>query len=621
MPERPLAAAFGDRRTAKAALVVGSLFVAVAAVLAAGRPARGYEISMYAATPTAAWILLVVGSALYFSILLFFRVRRLPVMYWTIAWTGLLLVVTVVVSLPLIRGYFQYGGTDQVHHIRMVQSLVATGQLSTHNFYPATHTFVAVLSFVLGVDPTVLAKVVPVLFTLLFAGFGYVFASELFDDHSRVAFVSVLYLLLPFNSLQVQLYPESVSVIFSIVVLYLALVHMREGATHPGYRVLLSLTALFLAFTHPANAAVLAATTMVTGGCWYVATRLTRVGASRRVRAFVGGWWTAGLILGITLFIWLSKFRAFRVNVSAIVGRTVQVLASALPTWLVGDGWTVPGATSSNVQSVSGPLSRLSIVEVVQYIWRMYGDSIFVGGFAAIAVLLIAYSYWSRCDPEWTERSRLATLCLVFILAICADAAFYLVVGRQTIGRLLNLPLFAVVAPLLAGSVLLRLVQRFPHERIGNALIVGVLFLLFWSSVLSVYHSPWIYSMGWHLTHGDASGAEWFQEHRVEGVSAEAISLGGNLVSPEQSGLFPPHFGYDEVARAGDAVVGCPYLVIDNRLRAALAHPMVMEARLNMDRWEFTESDFDELSIDSSVNKVYTNSELDVFKVAGPCAT
>src|SRR6056297_3153531 len=122
-----------SRRWEKGALLVGFASLAAAVLVAHGSPPEGYELSIYAATPTGFWVGVGVALAVAVTVGLAREdlTHRLALV---LGGTAML----AVAGLPVIRSYYFFGAGDSLTHLAWVKD-IAAGRLSVLNFlYPGT---------------------------------------------------------------------------------------------------------------------------------------------------------------------------------------------------------------------------------------------------------------------------------------------------------------------------------------------------------------------------------------------------------------------------------------------------------------------------------------------------
>lgn len=127
-------------------LGLGFLMVAAAVLLARSAPATGYERSIYAGTPGAVWLLVGIALTIAAGAVVYHASHRTLVIGATLGATTM----TVVMSLPIVRGYHFFGAADSLTHLGWTRDLAA-GVVEPHSlFYPAYHTLSLGLSHLLG---------------------------------------------------------------------------------------------------------------------------------------------------------------------------------------------------------------------------------------------------------------------------------------------------------------------------------------------------------------------------------------------------------------------------------------------------------------------------------------
>lgn len=258
----------GERLVASTA----GILLALGVGLARSEPATGYELSIYASTPVAAWACLA-GSILLSVVLLCTTDRcwlggglaSLGVLAWS--------------AMPQIRGHHLMGADSLVHY-QHVQYLVEQGTPQDW-FYPVAHVVAAMVGRVTGVGPRVgLLLLVPT-FLLLFFVTVPVLGRALFPTVPRQPLVVTGFvlavLLLPINWLGSNLrpHPATLALLASPLLFFLVYRYYRD----PSVRSVVCLVVVFVAllFLHPLVALLLfAALVGVSAGGW-VASLRTRV--------------------------------------------------------------------------------------------------------------------------------------------------------------------------------------------------------------------------------------------------------------------------------------------------------------------------------------------------------
>jgi hypothetical protein len=247
-------------------------------------------------------------------------------------------------------------------------------------------------------------------------------------------------------------------------------------------------------------------------------------------------------------------------------------------------------------------------VEVIEYNVKMYGDNLVYVALSIVAGVIIFKKIRKR-----EKNVRFLSLLFIFFIT-CFPVEFILMIGfPQRLGRVLNLMYGMVVSPILVGFAVCEI---FKKKKIATVVVTLLFASTFGISILSVYHSPWIFSPSWHITSMDVKGADFFFTYRNSELEFEAMGIDPSLMLGKV-GLIPAHFNYTYHKPLGESIAHDCYIMINKRCKLANIDPVVSKAQLSMlGGWGFDRKDFDNLENDSSVAKIYSNGEFDLFLVS-----
>ena len=160
-------------------------------------------------------------------------------------------------------------------------------------------------------------------------------------------------------------------------------------------------------------------------------------------------------------------------------------------------------------------------------------------------------------------------------------------------------------------------------------MIVVMLCLVSTLSVFNVYRSPWTLSAGSHMTEMETSGLDWFLVKQDESTplyfndyswnkytrhfqELHKTSVQQPLVMTES---VPRHFGYDQkqhlTQSINDSEDNVFYMATNERLRQN--YLAVLEEWRSLKDY-YSKGDFSRLNDDSSVMKLYVNSEWEIWR-------
>lgn len=303
------------------ALVVGFLAVTVALLAAYSRPATGYELSIYRATPTVFWVGIGLGflSAIYVSTTALHARRHVD---------AALLLATIcgvaVVALPVIRSYTFYGAGDSLSHLGWARE-IQTGTIPpTDVVYPGVHLTASALSALTGDPLTRTLQYVPtVVFPLVFVVFTVLCLRVLTESRwAPVVGVFSAVLFVPINQISVHVvtHPTSQAILFLPVVLYVLFRFLLDEsgglALTTAFGVLLLVVGLALLLVHPQETFTFLS---LLGGIWLLQVAVRRgrpdhpIAAHRSVFAPL-------ILLLLTHVLWTSQHARARTRVSSTLG-------------------------------------------------------------------------------------------------------------------------------------------------------------------------------------------------------------------------------------------------------------------------------------------------------------
>ncbi len=590
--------------------IVGFGLIIPALLLLHNSPAEGYELSIYSATPTAAWVCLILSLCIGIFILTHQAFAEVRSNLWLI---GILLVVSAIFTLliiPPLRGYFAFWSGDPLIHIGMVKDIIADGYFGGGNRYPITHLLVAMDSQICNISPMWGAGYLLPFISILFILSTFLLARVILPNKGQVLLAIAASAILFYGTAHASLYPHTLSLLMLPWVFYFYM----KGLEKPLWqnKLLLILSLVFYPFVYPPTALIITMSLLLA--------ELIRWGLGKRFTPHVKSsiWLGPALISFIVLFLWASRFYGFN---------TVIITAWG---WLRGETITIPyiAATQEMIYPVLG---KFGIAELVL---KQYGDNI-----ALVLLSLIAMVFIIRRISQ-AEMWRPFLAVVLFILSGVLSIVFFMTILAVSVGRLLSLNYAMWVTPILAGFILYELFRR--RSRVRVVAVSGILIILSLVGIFGLYTSPNVNQPSPQLTYMNIEANNWLHDHAVPVYTATTMGYYFNTVSdlfghvartPEGERIFfgpryddpkvgiPEHFGYSQQERLGDSVSE-RFLVLTEGFRDVsilLNHPnskMYSGGLLGSAR--FNEDDFAGLELDPTVAKLYSNKEADVWYISSP---
>ncbi len=183
------------QRFQKVVLIFLFLLLSVALIITWNTPATGYEASIYRSTPLILWVSLITsviaGIALVVVSIAKNELDQNPL--WKIGFFLVFLSYAVCLALFIIRGYYMWCMTgDPASHIGWIKETLSTGHTAGGVIYPIIHIFLSEIVFLTGLDLIILHKITPIIFSILFIVYMYIFAKTVFSSTAAQLLVGLI---------------------------------------------------------------------------------------------------------------------------------------------------------------------------------------------------------------------------------------------------------------------------------------------------------------------------------------------------------------------------------------------------------------------------------------------
>jgi hypothetical protein len=582
------------RRIGKLAAIAGFLALAGAALAAHRAPARGYELSPYAATPVEFWIGLAAALLVALAVAIGTRggLRR----------AGLLLgasSVMTMLALPLVRGYHFYGGADSLTHLGWMREMAA-GELGPFGlFYPGTHLVSVFIHDVVGVSLRRASMLMVLAFALVFVVFVALAVRTITSGQLGVVVGAVSALLfLPINNINIQLLPHPISqaTLFAALMLFLLFKYLRLGETDPpagrvsAVGVLLGLTSVAVVLYHPQEAVVMILLFGAVAAAQFLHRRGDGVSFADGHRPMYA---QTGILLAAFL-LWTPQFEGFYGQGELVVNTVVG--------FVLGGQQQVAGVVGQRGASLTQIGSGLDEIFVKLFLVSAI--------YAGLAGLLMLSSLAGRLD-ERASPADAATRYMAYGFAVVLPVAALHLVGNLSKLFFRYTGTIMLIATVIGAVALFRLAGDEYGVRSTRALLGLALVVMLMLSLLTVFPSPYAYQASAHVSETQMEGYEaafaqtdedasfagvrwnvWRYRHAVEGVSGAMWS--GDTVPPDALR-----------SNVSAEFNGSKYVVVTefDRQRETIAYRGV----------RYTQSDFAGIRTQPDVHRVRANGEVDLY--------
>ncbi|WP_440991907.1 hypothetical protein [Haloarchaeobius baliensis] len=596
-----------SQRAARTALLaVGYVALGGGAALAHGSPARGYELSIYGATPPGFW--LGIATALVTAAVAGLspgvtRSRRL-------AATGLVVLSGVsLAGVPLLREYYFYGSGDSLSHLGWAREL-AGGSLSPYQLlYPGVHELTVVLGSVTGVTFRLTMLWVVLLFATLFVLFVSLSVRLLSgrDEGLLVgAFLGLLFV--PINVIAMHMLPHTSSqaVMYAPFVLFLLFVYLEQDGWRPARNpttavgVLLALASLSVTLVHPQQAANLLLVFATVAGIQLLARVLFPESTAASQRPV----YVQTIIFALAFVVWAPRFQRVGGNTSSIAYNLV---------YGSGGGSEVVTQKSTSLTAVGGSVPELFV--------KLFLPDVVLSLLAATAIALAFLGRSTAADAARTQFARYLGVAFVPLTGLF----LLMFLGGPGDMYFRYQGLLMVPVTILGGVALVRwlgtdgLGDQFPVP--ARVLMACLLLALVPLGVPALFGSPYVYQSNSQVTELDYEGYSHAFDVRAEGVEFTGIRGGPQryvdaVYGTEQARNRLEFPGYEDAVAGPTFERGLGYEFNRDRYFTVGDGGYRREVVL-FEGLRYNATGFAKLETDPGVNRVSSNGGLELYYLYG----
>jgi len=636
------------QRVIKLLTICCFVLITVALLLAWNSPATGYESSIYKATPLLFWLFLGFSAACGIGITVHqvWTKQHETSRLWVLGLLIILFSYVALLSLHIIRGYAFWCFGDPATHLGEINSIIGTGYFGGDNFYPIITTYAAQLCQICNLDPVIFHKLLPVVFALIYVAFMYLLAKSVLPNKGAVIMVTIASLA-PLHASYLNFTPNGLANLLLPMALFLLVKSFSDGAWR--WRTLFILMVFLFPVFHPVPAVALAVA--------LVAIPLAKVifdkVAKNARKIFDSGVKFSLVALAILVIwggCWISSFSLSQglMNSLAAESYSIPETPSAIieqspvtelsPT---ADGYPrpepytletapAPGRISGKVSNVARLIDAIRYAQAYGYsalghIFNLYGAV-----FLYIVLTLIALPILWRRIGKQSNLGNLASLYGPLAAIVLVIVFLYLTaVGFSPLRFVMYIILICTI---FAGFTLYEVIKNARTSRWKLArLIAPILVALFLAGAFAngagrLYASPHTLNDNYQVAQTEINGMDWLFHNKdyALDISTHCLPPGRFadfiLTSEEReqrqdiprrsAHSIPSHFGYHKGAWLGEYYDEDSYMALGkrDRLRYVEVYP-------ELAKYRFYPEDFAQLEGDTTVDKLYTNGELDVYYI------
>ncbi len=582
----------------KIALLIGFLAVTGATLFAHTNPATGYELSVYTMTPVWVWV----GLAVALATALFISFS--PTVERQFRSSALLLgglATFVFVGIPIIRGYSFYGHHDALTHLGWARALGGGTIGPTDLPYPGIHTASVFINSTVGLSIPHAMLLVVALAMLLSFMFVPLTVGEITSNQFAVTVAAFsAFLLLSVTTIATHMHAHAMtqSVMLSSLFIYLATVYLLSGHRQGSITAIgagLAFVSTALVLYHPQLVAHLLVFAIGISFVQYLARRYREDGPIAAHQPLYG----QTLVLAGAFIIWTS-------NIGFYIG-TIQSIGTSATEFLLGTG-----EAGAAVASQGASLGAIG-ASVTEIFLKLFGVSflfvVLVAGLVLVTLLKSEKLSENVAATTIYFTTGLVGLAGLFVL-------YFIASGSEIYFRVFGLMMIFVT---ILGSIVIASsvssLSRVTGSRTvysASAILFGVLLV---ASLVAVFPSPYIYTSSSHVTDAQLDGYE-----RSFAAQDEDVDIVGFRDGPNR---------FDDAINANEERMklhgsaeedafdeGLPQFYSSDQYLAISEHDQQRET-VAYQELRFTENDFDSVSYDSSISRVQSNGEFELYYVHG----
>lgn len=602
-------------RFLKVVLIFLFSLLSIALIITWNTPATGYEASIYRSTPLILWVSLISSVIVGITIVsLSITKNNFDYSYlWKIGFLIIFISYAVCVALFIIRGYYMWClSGDPATHIGLIKETLTAGHVPASVIYPITHVYLSEIIFMTHLDLVILHKIIPVIFSILFIPYMFVLARTIFDNTATALIAGII----SCSSFQTDFYlnmaPNSLSSLFIPLVLFVIFkcTHHRSFA----WAVPLLIQVILYPVFHPVSTMFIA---LVFFTLWipHMVSGIAKSNHRRRIslsdpEKYKFKFMQPLLTLLVWFLFWISSFRIWNITIEKIYQSIFE-----------------EDAISEGMQL----LDKIDYAQeygysVTEVVVRQYGVSIILFCLSVLAVfLLLKNNRYGRYNESLLSLSGpFAALSIFIPLLFLFDLPF----NAFRFIHALKILMIIFSAYAIYNALLYKRENSLLYGKTFVAIIVAMILSgLFLGGLLNLYPSPYNLGISYHNTHSEVVGIKYVYDHRnvtipLIGISIAPRRFADALLNFEERTnqhlplylgdkyRVPWHFGYDTNSSLSSAYGKETNLVIIPKDKV-----IYTEILPDMAKHRFNRQDFRNLEIDPGVDALYSNGELDFFKV------
>lgn len=575
------------------------------------KPVNFFEVSIYGSIDKILWTV-PIFCLICSSILIIYSIidKKINTNFY---WIGLLLILlinSVIILLPLIKGYYGYGRADVLTHIGLIADIGLSHHIdqNSRNIYPISHILAYSLSQILNIDYNTVIVFLPFIYSILYVLNIYLLSTQIFENQTYIKLSTLFSSVLLFANYQIALYPQAFSMFMLPLFYYICFNVKRKTVTFNLLFIIFSIT---YPFFHPITTVIFIFSLLFMNVLRYTYIQLFKNQPCSRFSY-------SSMLISVTVFIfWIRQNRWFW------IGRVREIT----------------NLISGKFAYISDIQTSLDTADKAQSLGYNVYDLLFKtfwGQAIYLVITIFAFFKIINCAKKNPKVGKIYVLSGFFIIPLAVQ--LIKMVGIDildfNITRLIQVML--ILTPIYVGFFFSSSFKSNSKTFKTFAFLTAI--CVFTSSacvgIFNVHSSPYILKSNDQFTESEVKAIDWFYETKSSNITFMTLGTDlfrfadflygrkiGRFCGLENTELpLPPHLGYNNTSSLGQSLLndanlrsqylykleGSPYLILSTRDEYLYKHILTKSLTLSV-------NDFSKVESDTDVIKVYNNKNIKIF--------
>lgn len=576
--------------------IIGYIFTLLSLFLIIQTPsANRYEFSIYEAYKWYFWFFIISAQLSGIIILLYNPILKFKSQLWVVGYFILIITNSILLLLPVFRGYFSNGRHDVLSHIAHMVDIENTSHI-LDNSYPMIHILGFTIKSICDLNFNYLSMFLPFLFSILYMISWYILAKKLFSNKKMLMLVLTFSSILLLKSYHVLLSPNAETILFIPFVLYLFF-RSISSSNQMIFRFLLILVNIYVVFSHPLLTWLLIFTFIILDYSTYITQSIDHQKSDKLI-----------IIMFIIFFSWSTYVY--------ILTQKLNIVIDAIIT-------TTESQSELERYTVSVSSSNFSPLDLIQVYFYNYGQFFVLGLLSIISIYILIMSHRKKKQKmtfihHFTIVGYLFFALLSLFLLMTIDEFGFMRIYSYSM-------FFSVILIPLAIYMLVNKKSYIKDQMYLKIIpsVVLVLALIIYASVFSIHYSPLNLKENQQSTLSEYVAINKLSEVKKDYPILECgivyyrfyVSLNGVAEAKKHHVRYVntiiDHFGYNHNQSLKDNYNETSYILI-NDVGRNLSHELYPK---HESKWAYTNEDFKKLNDDTEVIKWYSNLNVDIYKI------